>query len=38
MQFQLGVTQNRKHAYLKTDYYVVPQRLNKSFKVKDKTL
>lgn len=34
----IRVTQNRKHAYLKTDYYVVPQRLNKSFEVKDKTL
>ena len=34
----IRITQNRKHAYLKTDYYVVPQQLNKSFEVKDKTL
>lgn len=34
----IRVTQDRKHSYLKTDFYVVDQQLNKSFEVKDKTL
>ena len=34
----IRVTQDRKHAYLKTDFYVVAQQLNKNFEIKDKTL
>lgn len=34
----IRVTHNRRSAYLKTDFYVVTQQLNKSFEVKDKIL
>lgn len=34
----IRLTHNRKHAYLKTDYYVVKQQLNKNFEIKDKVL
>ncbi len=34
----IRVTQDRKHAYLKTDFYVVAQQQNKNFEIKDKTL
>ena len=34
----IRVTQDRKHAYLKTDFYVVTQQLNKNFEIKDKTI
>ena len=34
----IRVTQERKHSYLKTDFYVVSQQLNKNFEIKDKTL
>ena len=32
------MTLDRKHSYLKTDFYVVSQQLNKNFEIKDKTL
>ena len=34
----IRVTHDRKSSYLKTDYYVVTQQLNKNFEVKDKVL
>ena len=34
----IRVTQDRKHAYLKTDFYVVTQQLNKNFEIKDTTI
>ena len=34
----IRVTLDRKHSYLKTDFYVVSQQLNKNFEIKDKTL